>query len=369
MLKQIFTFIFITTSLLAIDIADEVRVRGFATIDATFSSDDLDSNLPNGEGILLDKNKLNHDYSLIGTQIEWDLSDSLDVMVQAIYSKESMDGNYKGTIEWALLSYDFAYDYTLRLGKLKVPIMIGNELRYIGYSRPWVRPQISPQGVSGYDLMNGAELLKNSYIDDIDLEFQLTYGKAEHRFQKDENNYIYNIAAKASYEADWVRFSYGQLSFDHHISSMNLIRKDVILTFLSAETEVHFNYVTFNAGYTQHSNSETPSDSFYYASLSYEFGAFIPFVLHSGQSIENIPLGQRQPQLASPRSPPSSASLPARDGYMDISNNSVGVRYNIAENIDIKVQYDNKITKRYIDLSGVEKIDSDILTLSVDMVF
>jgi len=374
MIKQIFIFISITTSLLAIDISDQFRVRGFATIDATLSSDNIHSTLPNGEGNPLDKNKINYDSSLVGTQVEWDISDSFDFMLQAIYSKDSSLGDYKASVEWALLSYHFADDYTLRLGKLKVPIMKGNQLRYVGFARPWVRPQISPQGVSGFDLMNGVELLKNSYIEDIDLEFQLTYGKAEHHSQENQNNYIYNAAAKVSYEGDSIRFSYGQLSFDQSFSATKT-NEDIILTFVSAETEVHFNDITLNAGYTKHSNNETPSDSFYYTALSYEFGDFIPFIIHSNQYVENIPLNSAPQRLAFSRPPPpppsssSSTGSGVRDGYMDITNNSIGVRYNLSENVAIKAQYDNKHIKEYTDSTGAKKTDSDTLTLSVDMVF
>lgn len=366
MIKHLLLYLFITTSLLAVDIYDNLRIHGFATQNLVLNtSDDIVGAVVDGGRTLLEKNRLNYGYSLIGAQLEWDISESIELMVQGSYANDD-DINYDFELDWLIIGYDFGNDYKLRVGRLKVPLMKGLELRHIGSSRLWTMPQLAPRGVNGFDTMHGAELLKNTNIGDVDLEFQATYGKAKHGAFQDKNKNLYNIALKTSYENKWIRYSYGQLEFDHYLRDGKLEKEDAILTFASVETELHFDELIFFGGYSNGNNNQIPDARFYYASLAYELDEFTPYVLYSDFYVDRLPVGTPP---APGQSPPPGQGPPPRIGYDNIKHNSIGVRYDYNSNIDVKLEYDYLVHDRHLDSLGPQETYANIFTLSIDVVF
>ena len=360
-MKQFFILFFILffIPLSAVDITDNIHIRGFATLDATINtSEDTRGILPTGNSYVLEQNELAYDYSSIGAQLEYDFSDSVNIMAQGLYSKRDMDEDYEASLEWLLLGYSFGNDYKLRVGKMKVPFMKATETRYINYSFLWTRPQIANNGVNGFDDMYGVDLIKRTYIDDVDLEFQLTLGQPYHKSSLDEAKYLYNFSALASYERSWLRFSFGQNIFDHFNSQAKLIKKDTTLTFISAESELHFGETIVYAGYGFNKNSEIPNEKFAYFSLAYEIDKITPYLLYSYHKVDQIPNN-------SPGKPPAPLG---RDSYVLEQSHALGFRYDIYFGFALKAQYNLLKSENYNPMSE-EKSDSDIYTLTLDMVF
>jgi len=364
-MKPFFILILLlSTSLMAVDITDDIRVRGFATLDATINTSDTTiSNLPSGNSYTLNENQVAYDYSSFGAQFEYDVTNSVDFMAQGIYSKrydKELENNYyKATLEWLLVGYSFGDDYKLRLGKMKVPFMKATENRYINYSFLWTRPQLANKGTNGFDDMYGADLLKRTYIKDIDLEFQLTVGQAYHSSSPDEGKYLYNFSALASYEASWLRLSFGQNIFDHYARDNALLAKDVTLTFVSAETELHIGNVILFGGYALNANSEIPDQKFGYLSLAYEIDRLTPYLLYSRTKVDNIP-------NKGPGSPPNAPA--GRDSHLIEEHHAIGFRYDLYSNFALKSQYDVQKINTYNPLKESSS-DADVYTLTLDMVF
>ncbi len=342
------------TSLSAVDITDSIRIRGFATLDATLStSKDATGFLPTGNIYQLKQDEPAYDYSSIGAQLEYDLSDFVNIMAQGLYSKRDNDEDYEASLEWFLLGYSFGDDYKLRIGKMKVPFMKATETRYINYSFLWTRPQIANKGVNGFDDMYGVDLIKRTYIDDIDLEFQLTLGQPYHQSSQDEVKYLYAFSALASYERSWLRFSFGQNIFDHYAHQKELITKDTVLTFASLESEVHFGNAIVFGGYGFNDNNEIPNVQFGYFSLAYEIDQITPYLLYSHHKVDKMPNDPQKRVLA-----PAPLNI---DSHFIDQNHAIGLRYDIDFGFALKAQY-NLLKKD-------ENDDADIYTLTLDMVF
>lgn len=351
-MKKLFLLLFLllSTSLFSIEITDDIKLRGFATLDATLSTEDSLVSLSNE----LEQNEANFNYSLLGAQLNWDISDSVDVMVQGLYAKNAKDEPYQATLEWALLGYNFGDNYRFRIGKMKIPFMRGTEFRYINYSFLWTRPQIV-QGVNGFDDLYGVDLIKNCYVGDVDYQLQATLGQAKHKKKNDENHYLYNFSALASYEGSWLRLSGGQTVFDHIGEQDELINKDEVLTFISAETEVHFDALTLYGGYSFNQNDSIPNVNFLYASLSYEIDMITPYLLYSRKEITSLPF---------PGVLPIPGERPSNDDYHISKHHSIGMRYDISSNFALKAQYDLSRVE-----TSVVKEENNIYTLTLDMVF
>jgi hypothetical protein len=359
-MKKILLLLILSVSLFGVDVNDDLRIRGFATLDATLNtSDDTRSVLPNGQSDILKKDEVNYNYSSIGAQLEYDLTDSIDFMAQGIYSKKDETSGYEASLDWLMLGYSFSDDYKLRIGKMKIPFMKGTEVTNINYSFLWTRPQVQSRGVNGFNELYGADLLKKTYIEDVDIEYQLTAGKAEHERGGEDNNYLYNFSALASYDDSWLRVSFGQLSFEHSTS-------DVIITFMSAETKVSFDSWLLYAGYGENQNNAIPNQKFIYGSLAYEFDKITPYILYSDNSVTST-------QVYAP--PPPGPPLPgpgtpvSNNGYTTTKSHAIGMRYDFYKDFAFKAQYNHETNERNEYVNRVEKSSSDIYTITLDMVF
>ena len=84
--------------------------------------------------------------SRIGLQVTADLNEKLSAVVQVV-SEQRYDGSYTPTIEWANIKYDFTPDFSLRIGRVVLPVFITSDYRKVGYANPWVRPPVEVYGL------------------------------------------------------------------------------------------------------------------------------------------------------------------------------------------------------------------------------
>ena len=359
-MKKILILLILSVSLFGVDINDDLRVRGFATLDATLNtSDNTRSVLPNGQSDTLKKDEVNYNYSSIGAQLEYDFTDSIDFMAQGIYSKENEISGYEASLDWFILGYSFLDDYKLRIGKMKIPFMKDTEVTNINYSFLWTRPQVQSKGVNGFNELYGADLLKKTYIEDVDIEYQFTAGKADHERGVEENNYLYNISALASYDGSWLRLSFGQTSFEHSNS-------DVTITFMSAETKISLDSWLLYAGYGENQNNAIPNQKFLYGSLAYEFDKITPYFLYSDNSVTSTPVFAPLPPGPPPPGPGMTVS---NDGYTTTKSHAIGMRYDFYKDFAFKAQYNRETNEKKEYANSLEESSSDIYTITLDMVF
>jgi len=357
-MKKTLLILLLPLFVFGLDVENSLHIRGFATLDATLNTSKgvAPTYLPNTNEDILKQDDVNYNYSSFGLQLDFDLSNSIDFMTQAIYSKGESNEAYEVDLPWAMLGYNFGDDYKIRVGKMKVPFMKGTETRNINYSFLWARPQVLEKGVNGFNDLYGLDLLKKTYIEDVDLEFQFTVGKAEHQLEIDENNYYYSMSALASYDNSWIRLSFGQTSFDQ-ISRIDgsTIAKDVIIDFGSIEAKLSMNSWLLQAGYANTNNDTIADTKYTYASLAYEFDEITPYLLYSKTSIDSLPFG----------TPPNIE----KNGYSINQQHSVGMRYDFHRNFALKLQYEYKLYEQKQFDTVQEETSYNIYSITLDMVF
>ena len=351
--RYIYISLFLFTTMYAAQITDNIRLQGFFTGDATYSdTDNIPTFLPNGKKENL-RDGLNYNHTLFGLQLEVDATDDLSFAVQGVLTRSAQDEDYLPNLEWAYLAYDFGSDFNLKIGRMKVPFLKGIELRYIGYSRLWTRPQIPSSGLNGFDEYDGADLLYNTYAGDFDLEFELSAGVANHTKESIEDNYLVLLAAQVDYDRSWIRAAIGYNNY-------NLPRmKNNDMAFASIETEINLDNFVFNAGYTYTYTDIIPNDRLLYTSLGYHFGDFTPYILYNRKSLY-FPTTPPPPR---PGAAPKPASIELEQDH------SVGLRYDIIENVDLKLQYNYKTLAAPSSLKALENDNVNIYTFAIDWVF
>ena len=116
--------------------------NGFGTLGVAHSSEnkaDFTSSIfkPNGAGY-------SHAWSadvdsLIAVQASANPTRRLSAVLQVI-SEQRYDGSYRPHVEWANIKYEVTPDFSLRVGRVVLPIYMLSDTRKVGYAMPWVRP-------------------------------------------------------------------------------------------------------------------------------------------------------------------------------------------------------------------------------------
>lgn len=151
----------------------DTHFSGFGTASVScFSSDDADfvpNDLPKGPG-----NSGRCDAgldSLLGLQVDFDLTETLEVGLQAIATR-NQDRTYNPEISVAQLRWHPTDALTIRVGRMPTPTFLHSEDRQVRYAMPWVRP---PQEV--YSLLpsfstDGLEVIYETHLADWQVEWQ-----------------------------------------------------------------------------------------------------------------------------------------------------------------------------------------------------
>lgn len=115
--------------------------------------------------------------SKLGGQFSYGLTNTLGVTVQAI-AKADQD-QWKGSLEWAYLSWQSTDNLMFRIGRLRTPMYMYSESLDVGFSYPWLRlpdevySQVQLSNYEGGDLTYTLPLAFGSVI------FQVVGGQAK----------------------------------------------------------------------------------------------------------------------------------------------------------------------------------------------
>jgi len=94
--------------------------------------------------------------SLVGLQGMVQFGDQLSATAQVLSRPNNFD--YRPTIDWAYISWAATDNWTLQLGRKRIPLYYYSDFLYIGTAYPWVRPAADVYGwpVYAYDGANAA---------------------------------------------------------------------------------------------------------------------------------------------------------------------------------------------------------------------
>lgn len=358
----------------AIEVDDDLTLRGFYTLDVTYSDSDGAAIPTLHDPILLDSGDSSSDGSLIGLQADYALTPNLDFTLQAISSGQS-DDPYKPSVEWAYLSYDLGNNYRLRGGKMKLSMLQGTELRYVGYSRLWVRPLIPSSGAGGFDDYVGAELIKNTFVGDYNLRFQAAYGQADHHLSFIDNRDIQQLSVRIEKEGSWVNVALLRARYDVDTPTGIDIKDNAELYMASIETELLFGNTIVNGGYAYGDAEINPDEQLAYLSLGYRINRLTPYLLVSQRRMVHD--ASEIVGLLPPPPPPPPGPLPPppppprlKDGTDKTDVLAIGFRYELGDNYALKGQIDHwRLHDDSDQRVGTVEESGNLFTIAIEGVF
>jgi hypothetical protein len=104
-------------------------------------------------------------------QVDGKFTDKLSAVVQVI-AKPRADNSYSPRIEWANVRYAFTPDLSVRVGRTVLPTFQTSETRLVGFSNPWIRPQIETY-----------RLISLTNADGIDVSYRHSFGAVKNTVQ------------------------------------------------------------------------------------------------------------------------------------------------------------------------------------------
>ena len=160
----------------------------------------------------------------IGVQADARLSDHWSAVVQVL-SQYDAAGNYRPSIEWANVKYEFSPAFSLRLGRKVTSYFLASDRKLVGYTYTWARP---PSEI--YDLMPVTS------IDGIDAIYDFDSGSLAGSLvvsfgQRDVDAYggtasarnIFDIHSTLDIGNTTIHVGYTTLDFDYHDNSQDAL--------------------------------------------------------------------------------------------------------------------------------------------------
>jgi hypothetical protein len=162
--------------------------------------------------------------SAVGLQSVSTLTEKFKVTLQLMsrgYSRDQYD-DFKPQFEWAFMSYLLTPSWTLVLGRQRIPYYHLSEFLEVGYAYSWVRPPVAtyPVALASVNNFDGASLLYSGQLHELDVSTQLSMGKFNK--QTTASDFTLDISASQliafnlviSNDAFTARYGYVNVVFD-----------------------------------------------------------------------------------------------------------------------------------------------------------
>lgn len=122
----------------------DLDLNAYGTLSAVHSSEDkadFVASLQHAEGAGFSDSVAYGIDSRVGLQLTATFTPKLTAVVQVV-SEQRYDKSYSPVVEWANVKYDVTPDFSLRAGRIVLPILMTSEYLRVGYATHWVRPPV-----------------------------------------------------------------------------------------------------------------------------------------------------------------------------------------------------------------------------------
>jgi hypothetical protein len=309
--------------------------------------------------------------SLAGAQVTANLAPRLSAVIQVV-SQQTYDASYRPQVNWANLKYQFTPDFSMRLGRTTLGSFLLTDSRDVGFANPWVRLPIELYGLLSVTNNDGLDTRYRLALGTASNTFQVTVGRTSFRYPVPNSNNVGSgtatdqISVVNSYEQGFatLRATYGQAHVS--IPSFDVIF-DTFRQFGTLGAGIADRYDTDDhiISYFGMSASYEPGDWFtmaewgrvnahsvlvqktgWYISGGYRCGQVTPYVTYAqvrangNTSDPGLNLSILPPPLVAPAESLNAALNASLASIASQRTISVGTRWDITHNIDLKFQLD-----------------------------
>jgi hypothetical protein len=310
--------------------------------------------------------------SRLGAQLDVRLDRRWSAVLQVV-SEQGLDNSYRPRVEWANVKYQVTPELALRFGRVNLPMFLTADYRKVGYIYPWVRPPVESYGALPFTSSNGVDATLRWSLGPVRNASQLFYGRDDLALDAPLHAWARRIVGLSN-TTDW-----GALSVRANILSAEVTTDigDVLFdgfeafgaegSAIARRYEIdhkHAGVASIGVNYDpgrwflmgEASRNKTTSllgaTRSVYASAGVRLGRFTPY-LNVAQVRATSPT--RDPGLQTAGLPPALAAQAGQlNGGLNFllatipqqTSQAVGVRWDLATNMALKLQYDRVTPRR-----------------------
>jgi hypothetical protein len=320
---------------------------------------------PNGAGY-------SHDWSGdvdsdLGAQLTATFTPQLSAVLQIIV-EQNYANSYRPEIEWANLKYRLTPDFSVRVGRIVLPVFLVSDFRKVGYANPWLRPPQEVYGVEPLTNNDGLDFTYRLRVGGLTSSLSSTYGR-HYRIdfplaESTQASDLWGVFDKTEYGAALLNLSYvrAHIRLEPDLALFNAFRDfgaqgNAIADDYDLENKLA-TIITVGASYdpgkwfasAEWTQFETHSflgiSTGWYVSGGYRIAKFTPYATYSAlRVIEDSTAGLELAALPAPLVP---AAIAVNAGLEQILGSravqrtlSAGARWDFAKDLDLKLQIDH----------------------------
>jgi hypothetical protein len=288
-------------------------------------------------------------------------------MLQVI-SEQNYDSSDRPHVEWANITYQPTPEFSVRLGRIVLPTFLLSDARKVGYANPWIRPPVEFYGLSPVFNSDGADASYKMHVGEIANTLVATYGKTNFGTPQGgtfEAKDLWVLADTAEYGALTVHIAYEASFYTYHTLDAlfdgfrQFGPQGVALADRYDVDNKRGEVITASALYDpgqwfvmgewgrRNLHSALGDSKAWYFTGGYRLAKFTPYLTYSDATAETntsdpgLTVSALPPYLAGSASG-LNAALNAVLATNAVQNTiSVGSRWDVMKNIDLKLQYDH----------------------------
>jgi hypothetical protein len=182
---------YIATLLLAVPLvaaaqqeAPSWKLSGYGTVGAVHSNNDqadylVDAFKPNGPGYT--RSWSTDVDTRLGLQLAGQITSTLSAVVQVLSQQSSQD-SYRPGLEWANVRWQPTPEFSVRAGRVVLPVFMVTDTRRVGYANPWVRPPVEMYAMVPVTHSDGVDASYRMQVGDFANTLQGTAGTSKSDF-------------------------------------------------------------------------------------------------------------------------------------------------------------------------------------------
>lgn len=347
---------------------DSLSISGFGTLgaarsdtgDAQFARYNQAVGATDSPRIGLDSN--------LGLQATYTLSDTFSATAQVL-TRKSIHPNFSTDLSWAFLKTKVNDELSLRGGRIVLPAFATSDYVNVGYANTMMRPPVEMYGQMPLENLDGVDANYQRGFGDTNVTAQLYAGVSSSKLFIPVDGGrtakirapVLGLALSAEYGPVTARFSHtrakvdlnGVEQVDQLLGALNSLGfgqlardiavKDKRLTFTAAGLNLDWRNIVVQTEYAQRRGQDPnyiPDSNAWYLMAGYRFGKVLPYIAHA----DHRGAGR---SVAVPAALGTVAQLaPLADGVDSLldapaqSSNLIGVRWDFARSVALKVQID-----------------------------
>ncbi len=349
--------------------------------------------------------------SKMGLQLDIEPVEKLTFTLQGLASQNNANNKFL-SVEWANLKYKFSDEFDIRVGKMQLPAFMYSDVINLAYAYDWIRlPDM--YSTIPFHSYRGVELNYNTDYEYFSIDLKLMHGKENDSIKikeantdvfkdsKVEVNDLYGIVLGISIEELKLRFAYTKFDFtlknkqvDELLAQFNSLGIPVITSSIDKYKINHTpsSYIEFGISYDFENAyilgeyMRLDSDSFksdtnsWYISTGYHFEQLTPFITYSKTTSKsnykdiNIPIGSPPPVAGVIIGANAAYANFTSKTKIDQDTTSLGVRYDLSDNLALKIQYDYVQEKKesssvFVHFNNEPQTDLHVFSATINYVF